>query len=129
MIVRMAAEVRRKAADTMQGGGNVTTVRYLPKADGMGYSMSENWAEAGHDVELCYKNHLEAFYCTEGEVTLKDLATGEVYEIATGNVYALYKHDRHRMVIKTPMRVVSVFNPPLVGPENHDADGSYPLVE
>lgn len=129
MILRVAAEVRRKAADTMQGGGNVTTVRYLPKADGMGYSMSESWVEAGHDVELCYKTHLEAFYCIEDEVTIKDLATGEVYEIGPGTVYALDKHGRHRMVIKTPMRVVSVFNPPLVGTENHDADGSYPLVE
>ena len=129
MIARTAAEVRKKAADTMQGGGNVTTVRYLLKADGMGYSMSESWVEPGHDVELCYKNHLEACYCIEGEATLEDLGTGEVHEIGPGIVYALDKHDRHRMIIKTPMRVVSVFNPPLVGTENHDSDGSYPLVE
>jgi L-ectoine synthase len=107
----------------------VTTVRYLLKADGMGYSMSESWVGPGHDAELCYKNHLEACYCIEGEATLVDLATGEIHEIGPGTVYALDKHDRHRMVIKTPMRVVSVFNPPLVGTENHDADGSYPLVE
>ncbi|MCA9019130.1 MAG: ectoine synthase, partial [Planctomycetaceae bacterium] len=27
------------------------------------------------------------------------------------------------------MRMVCVFNPPLVGPETHDEDGVYPLLD
>jgi L-ectoine synthase len=34
--------------------------------------------------------------------------------------------DRHVVRAETDLRLISVFNPPLRGDENHDADGSYP---
>jgi L-ectoine synthase len=72
-----------------------------------------------------YRNHLEAVYCLEGEGSLEDLATGEVYIIEPGTLYALDKHERHRLNVKSRMRVVCTFVPPLQGGEMHDADGSY----
>jgi L-ectoine synthase len=45
--------------------------------------------------------------------------------ITPGTLYALDKHDRHRLRVKTRMRVVCTFVPPLVGGEMHDAEGSY----
>ena len=44
-------------------------------------------------------------------------------------MYALDEHDRHRIDATTDMRIVCVFSPALAGPETHDEDGSYPLLE
>ena len=44
-------------------------------------------------------------------------------------MYALDRHDRHRIDADTDMRIVCVFSPALVGPETHDEDGSYPTPE
>jgi L-ectoine synthase len=40
-------------------------------------------------------------------------------------LYALDKHERHRLKVKRRMRVIRTFVPPLVGGETHDTDGSY----
>ena len=60
---------------------------------------------------------------------LTDLATGVVHRLAPGSMYALDRHDRHRLDSITAMRIVCVFTPALVGGETHDADGSYPLLD
>ena len=75
-----------------------------------------------------YKNHLEANLIIEGTGTVTDLSTGEVYDLSPGTMYTLDKHDHHRIEALTDMRIVCVFTPALVGPETHDADGSYPLL-
>ena len=41
-------------------------------------------------------------------------------------MYVVGPEDRHVMRAETDMRVVSIFNPPIMGDEDHDADGSYP---
>ncbi len=82
--------------------------------------------EPGLDQIFWYKNHLESVYCLEGEGTLEELATGRVYLVKPGTPYALDKHDRHRLKVKSRMRVVCTFVPPLVGRELHDGSGSYP---
>ncbi len=64
-------------------------------------------------------------YCLEGEGTLEDLATGKTYVIKPGTLYALDKHDRHRLRVKSQMRVICTFVPPLIGREMHDESGSY----
>ena len=43
-----------------------------------------------------------------------------------GTLYVVGPDDRHVMRAATDMRVVSIFNPPIMGDEDHDADGSYP---
>ena len=64
----------------------------------------------------------------EGEGTVEDMATGEVHQLKPGTIYVLDKHDRHRLNATTPMRLICVFTPALVGGEVHDEDGSYPLL-
>ena len=76
-----------------------------------------------------YKNHVEANLVIEGEGELTDLATGTVHRLTPGTMYALDRHDRHRIDARTGMRIVCVFAPALVGPEIHDEDGSYPILE
>ena len=103
-----------------------TSCRLLHVEDGMGVTITDAVLEAGLNQIFWYKYHLEAVYCLEGEGTLEDLTTRKLYEIKPGTLYALDKHDRHRLRVKTKMRVICTFVPPLVGGEIHDADGSYP---
>ena len=54
---------------------------------------------------------------------------GTEYRIEPGTVYALDQHDEHVLLAETELRLVCVFNPPLVGPEVHDDTRGYPLLE
>ncbi len=127
MFVKTADDVRGGRGDTTLTGGKARVLRYLLRQDGVGFTVSDIRIEAGSDMVLWYKNHIEANYVLEGEGSVEDLETGAVYELAPGTMYVLDKHDRHRFRSKTRMRMICVFTPALVGGETHDEDGSYPL--
>jgi L-ectoine synthase len=120
-----------KTTDDIRGTkGDVKTEfwsshRLLHEEDGMGVTLTDAILEPGLDQVWWYRNHLESVYCLEGEGTLEDLATGKTYEIKPGTLYALDKYDRHRLKVKSRMRVICTFVPPLMGGEMHDAEGSY----
>jgi len=124
MIVKTTDDIRGTKGEVRTASWS--SYRLLHQADGMGVTLTDATLEPGLHQAWCYKNHLEAVYCLEGEGTLEDLATGRLYTIKPGTLYALDKHDRHRLRIQSRMRVVCTFVPPLVGGEIHDTDGSYP---
>ena len=64
----------------------------------------------------------------EGEGVLTDMTTGCQYDIRPGTLYALDRHERHRLQVHKRMRVICTFVPPLSGGEIHKADGSYPVA-
>ncbi|TMN23173.1 ectoine synthase [Lentibacillus cibarius] len=107
---------------------NWSSRRFILKKDNVGFSMNDTIIKAGTDNYFWYKNHIEAVYCIEGEGTIEKLETGDVYDIKPGTMYLLDEHDRHRLKAKTQMRMVCVFNPPLVGTETHNEEGYYPLL-
>jgi L-ectoine synthase len=125
MIVRTLEDVLGTPADASGPGWN--SRRLLLATHGMGYSLSDTIIEAGAEMTLEYKNHLEACYCVSGRGDIEDLATGAVHPIAPGTVYALDRHDRHtlRASADEDMRLICVFNPALKGAETHGPDGSY----
>ena len=88
--------------------------------------MTDAVLEAGLDPVSWYRNHLEPVYCLVGEGVLEDLITGRCYQIKPGTLYALDKHERHRLHVKQRMRVICTFVPPVAGGELHGTDGSYP---
>ncbi len=106
-----------------------TSYRFLLKSDGMGYSLHETVLPPGLELQMWYKNHLEAVFCYTGTGSITAVATGEMHELAPGTLYALDKHDRHIVKSYTELRMVCVFNPPVTGREIHDEDGSYALPE
>jgi len=106
-----------------------TSRRILLKKDGMGFSMHETVIRAGAELEMHYKHHVEAVYCTEGNGTLHDLESDKIYEIEQGVLYALDGNEKHILKAKSYMRMVCVFNPPLNGDEVHGEDGAYPASE
>lgn len=107
---------------------NWTSRRLLLRDAGMGFSMHDTLIHAGTTTEIHYQNHLEAVYCVAGRGLVHDLTTGIKHTITDGTVYALNGHERHLLSAEQEMRLICVFNPPLVGPETHDENGVYPLL-
>ena len=127
MIVRTLADIAASGG-YRENEGVWTSARYLLRDDGLGFTLTETTVAAGQSQLMEYKNHVEANLVIEGEGDLTDLASGAVHRLRPGSMYALDRHDRHRLETRTAMRIVCVFTPALVGPETHDADGSYPLL-
>ncbi|MEZ4368005.1 MAG: ectoine synthase [Kofleriaceae bacterium] len=127
MIVRTIDSIR--GTDREVSAETWTSRRLLLADERMGFSLHETIIKAGTTTKMCYRNHLEAVYCVGGKGSIEDLGTGTVHAIEDGTVYALDKHDDHVLRADTELRLVCVFNPPLVGRETHDATGAYPLLQ
>jgi L-ectoine synthase len=126
MIVRTLEDVLGTDQEVVTP--NWTSRRLLLRRDGMGFSLHDTVIHAGTATEMCYRNHLEAVYCIEGEGEVETLADGGRHPIRPGTVYALDRHDHHVLRAKTTMRLVCVFNPPVAGTEVHGEDGAYPVA-
>jgi L-ectoine synthase len=128
MIVRDLNEAKKTERHVVSEGWD--SVRLLLKSDGMGFSFHITTIHAGALLPMHYKNHLESVYCVDGTGSIEDCATGEIYPIRPGVVYALDKNDRHilRADPEKPMVMACVFNPPVTGNEVHQDDGSYLLA-
>ena len=128
MIVRTVEDLKTHGS-YREKPGVWSSARYLLRRDGMGFTVTQTTIAAGSSQTMEYKNHVEANLIIEGEGSVTDLATGAVHRLAPGTMYALDRHDRHRIDASTDMRIVCVFSPALVGLETHDEDGSYPILE
>ena len=125
MIVRHIDSIR--GTDREVKSDNWTSTRLLLADDKMGFSFHETILHPNTETKIWYKNHLEAVYCVEGEGEI-EMEDGTIHKITPGTLYALDKHDKHWLRAKTQLRMMCVFNPPLVGTETHDEDGAYPLL-
>lgn len=127
MIVSKIDDINDTEREVFAPNGNWVSRRLLLKEDNMGFSFHETVIFKGTETRIWYKNHLEAVYCVEGEGEVETIPEGEVYPIRPGTLYALDKHDQHYLrALGSDLRLLCVFNPPLVGDEVHDEDGSYP---
>ncbi len=127
MIFRKIDDINDTEREVFAPNGNWVSRRLLLKEDNMGFSFHETVIFKGTETRIWYKNHLEAVYCVEGEGEVETIPEGEVYPIRPGTLYALDKHDQHYLrALGSDLRLLCVFNPPLVGDEVHDEDGSYP---
>jgi L-ectoine synthase len=130
MIVRNIKDIIGSEREVHAKDGQWVSRRMLLKGDNMGFSFHETIIKKGTKTHIHYKNHLEAVYCVKGDGEIEDLATGKRHKIYDGVMYALNLHDEHNLYGGSEdMRLICVFNPPIVGSENHDSDGAYPLIE
>ena len=106
--------------------GLARVIRMVLKADGLGFSVSDVRIKAGQESVLWYKHHLEANYILEGKGEVEDLTTRERFALEAGMLYIVGPKDRHRLKSTTDLHILSVLNPPLVGDEQHAADGTFP---
>lgn len=102
--------------------------RILTKADNMGFGFHKTVIspDAGK-VFQHYKNHLESCYCVSGKGLLTNALTGEYFAIAPDMTYVLDNNEPHYFEALEETVLLCVFNPPLVGGETHQDDGSYAL--
>lgn len=126
MIVRSLASILNTAAHVK--GEAFESRRILLASDGLGYSLHDTICKAGSVQRLEYKNHVETNYVIEGEGSVENIATGEVFPLGPGTVYVLDRHEAHLLRARTGMRIICVFTPALTGRETHDASGSYPAA-
>jgi L-ectoine synthase len=130
MIVRDIKDIIGSPREVHAKEGQWSSRRMLLKSDNMRFSFHETIIRKGTKTHIHYKNHLEAVYCVGGNGEIEDLTTGQRHKIYDGVMYALNLHDDHNLYGGTEdMRLICVFNPPIVGTENHDGDGVYPLVD
>jgi L-ectoine synthase len=124
MIVRQVKDLLETDRDIKSNGWR--SLRLLLEKDNMGFSFHLTTIYKDASLEMTYKNHLEAVYCISGRGQIVDHATQETHAIEPGVMYALDKHDAHRLEASEELSLMCVFNPPVVGDEVHQADGSYP---
>ena len=122
MIIRRKEDIVGSKGDA--SGERWHSFRLLHKEDGMHVTLTDSILEAGFEMQLWQKNHLEACYCIEGEGTVEELDSGRVHDVGPGTLYAMNNHDLHRIKAKTKMRILCTFFPALTGHEVHDSDGS-----
>ncbi len=127
MIVRSLEDVKALGGFG-EKQGVWSSARYLLQSDDVGFTVTMTTVAAGQSLELEYKNHVEANLLIEGEAMLTDTGTGTEYPLGPGAMYALDKHDRHRLFAVSDLKLVCVFSPALIGNESHDEDGSYPAA-
>ncbi|MEZ5395737.1 MAG: ectoine synthase [Bryobacterales bacterium] len=125
MIVRDLADAEK--TDRRVASQNWESTRLLLRNDDMGFSFHVTTIYAGTTTPMWYRNHLEAVLCIQGEGEIETDADGKIYQIRPGVMYALDKNDKHVLRARSEMKMVCVFNPPLMGKEVHGADGAYPL--
>ena len=125
MFVRTIEDARAAGRESIRYGGAARVARYLVAEDGLGFSFSDVHYRAGREGELWYKNHWEANLVLEGTLEVTDYTADALHTLGAGGLYCVGPEDRHRLKAVTDVHLVSVFNPPLIGQEAHDADGSY----
>ena len=125
MIVRNLQDAEKSDRRIVSEGWDST--RLLLKGDGMGFSFHITTIYKDAELHLHYQNHFESVYCVSGKGSIEDLATGKVYPITQGTMYALDQHDKHILRAEEEMKMACVFNPPLHGKEVHNAEGAYEL--
>ena len=103
--------------------------RIILKKDNMGFGLNHTFIPKGKPQNWHYKNHLEACYCVSGKGILIDCLTDEKYNIEQGVTYILDKNDNHIFKALEDTVLICVFNPPLIGSETHNDEGSYSIGE
>jgi len=99
--------------------------RILVMSDGMGYGMTKTVVPPDGKQLWHYPNHLESCYCVSGRGEVTDINTGKAYVIEPDTTYVLDHHERHYFEAFETVTLICVFNPPLVGDESHDENGTY----
>lgn len=101
------------------------SLRVLLDKDGLGFSLHKTIIPKGEKGHWHYKNHQEACYCIKGSGILTNLETKEEFIINIDTTYILDNYDNHTFEALEDVVLISVFNPPIVGDEIHQKDGSY----
>lgn len=127
MIVRRLQDMRKTERRVESPDGVWESTRLLLRDDNVGFSLHVTTICKGADFRMHYTNHFEAVYCLQGTGEVECVDDSTKHKIEPGTMYCLDRHDEHTLRAFEDMKLVCVFNPPLVGKEVHNAAGSYEL--
>jgi L-ectoine synthase len=125
MFVKTLHDVR-DAGMEVEVAGIAISRRYVTAADELGFSLHSVHIKAGVEADLWYKNHWEGNLILDGDLEVTDRTSGDVHTLGSGGLYLVGPNDPHRVKALTDLHIISVFDPPLVGNESRDEDGSFP---
>ena len=126
MFVKTLDDVRKAGLELSVDGGRAISQRYVTAADRLGFSLHSVKVREGVETDLWYKNHWEGNLVLDGSLEVTDKTTGETHLLGPGGLYLVGPDDPHHLKAMTDVHAISVFDPPLTGKEDHDADGAYP---
>ncbi len=126
LTVKRLDELRAAGREMAVAGGSARSIRVLLQEDQLGFTLCDVRMDAGNRNELWYKHHWEANIILEGRGTVSDLNTGESWPLKSGTIYIVGPDDRHSMEAVSDLHLISIFNPPLRGDEQHDKEGTLP---
>jgi len=122
-VIKTSELASDRVVDCPNGG--FVSKRILLERDGMGYSMTKTIIPPNGKQFWHYRNHLESCYCIAGRGELINTETGDKFIIEPDATYVLDKNDPHTFEAFDEVTLICVFNPPLIGSEVHQDDGSY----
>lgn len=123
MKVRTIQEIT--GSDRHVVGHGFESLRLLLARDNMGFSLHKTIIPKGGPYHWHYRHHFEACYCVSGEGLITDLSNGNTFPILPDTVYILDENDNHEFEAVKDTVLISIFNPPIIGSEIHQEDGSY----
>lgn len=126
MSVTTLDDVRHAGRVLSVNDGRAISERYLTAADQLGFSFHSIKLKQGVETDLWYKNHWEATLVLEGDLEVTDKISGKVHRLGPGGLFLAGPGDPHHLKALTDVHGISVFDPPLIGTEEHEPDGSYP---
>ena len=94
--------------------------RLVVAEDGLNYSFHVTTLDDGARLQFEYSDHRETVFCIEGEGTIEDLTAGRTEKLTPGSIYSAGIGEPHVITAHTAMRLVCVFDPPLIGTEEAD---------
>ena len=124
LTVKRLDELRAAGREMVVAGGNARSIRALLQEDQLGFTLCDVRIEAGKQNELWYKHHWEANYILHGRGEVSDLSSDEQWVLQPGVMYIVGPEDRHSIEALTDIHLISIFNPPLQGDEQHDEEGT-----
>ncbi len=109
--------------------GDWVSRRLVTAREDVSYSLHDTTMRAGSSTLMHYPHHLESVYCIEGEGEVQALDDKTSHKVEPGVAYVLDKHDQIRLTATTDMRLISAIAPALIGDEELDENGGFPLSE
>lgn len=126
LFVKRLGELRKVGREKLVANGSAKSIRILLQEDKVGFTLSDVRIAAGNKAVLWYKHHWEANYILNGRGIVSDSTSGESWTLEPGTMYIVGPDDRHSIEAVSDLHLISIFNPPLQGDEQHDDEGTLP---
>ncbi len=124
LSVKYLDELRAAGREKVVAGGSARSIRILLQEDNVGFTLCDVNLDRGNKSVLWYKHHWEANYILHGRGEVSDLSSDEQWVLQPGVMYIVGPEDRHSIEALTDIHLISIFNPPLQGDEQHDEKGT-----